>query len=385
MKNHRISLLIETSKAFGRGILTGIGQYARVRDRWTIDVEERGLDDDVPRWLSPKHCDGIIIRSLRPETISKVLDVGVPTVCLGEENPDDVCGVINDNGQCAVLAAEHLLQRGFRSFGYVGLKGYIWSDTRRDHFVREIEQAGHTCSVLESSSVNRTVPWYRHREQMMRWIESLPKPAGVMTCYDATARTLLDVCRDAEVLVPEHVAIIGVDNDEVLCDLCDPPLTSVAPNTDAIGREAARLLDQWLEGDPPPLGNRVVSPVGVVSRQSTDTIAIADADVAAALGCIRRNACTGLDVAELLKAVPMNRRTLERRFQTHVGRSPLEEIRRIRLERVKELLRETDLKLDAITKLAGFSYTAYMVAQFRQAFEKTPGQYRRDLKSSADV
>ncbi len=381
MSARKIALLIETSKAFGRGILAGVSRYARVRARWTMYVEERGLDDGVPAWLSPQHFDGIIVRSLRPETINGVLDFQIPTVCLGEENPPGVFGVINDDAACARLAADHLLQREFRHFGYVGLKGFVWSDARREHFAGHLRRAGYPCDVLESSvATSRAAPWYQRRDQLSRWIRSLPKPVGVMTCYDTTARTLLDVCRDLGILVPEQVAIIGVDNDEVLCELSDPPLTSVAPNTDAIGAAAARLLDQLIDGQPPPHQDVVVPPKGIVTRQSTDTQAIDDPAIATALGCIRRGACDGMDVSDLLDRVPLSRRTLERRFKNLLGHSPLEEIRRVRLGRVKELLRETDLKLEAIAKLAGYSYTAYMVAQFRESEGITPGQFRREKR-----
>lgn len=378
MPARRVALLIETSKAFGRGILVGAGRYARLHDRWTMYVEERGLDDAVPGWLSAKELDGIIVRSLRPETIAQVLKLGVPTVALGEENPPHAIGVINDDRACARLAADHLLQRGFQHFGYLGLEGYVWSDARRSSFVGHVREMGYGCEVLEiSAKTHRDAPWHQRRGRLARWIESLPKPIGIMTCYDATARTLLDVCRDAGVMVPEQIAIIGVDNDEVLCDLCDPPLTSVAPNTEAIGETAAQLLVELMNGQPLPRDNVVVAPRGVVTRASTDTTAIDEPAIATALGFIRRYACEGLDVADLLDRVPLSRRTLERRFRSLLGRSPLDEIRRVRLQRVKELLRQSDLKLDVIAKLAGYNYTAYMVAQFREAEGLTPGQYRR--------
>ncbi len=318
------------------------------------------------------------------KTLDEVLAFGVPTVCLGEENPPGVTAVINDDTICAQIAADHLLERNFRCFGYVGMRGLIWSDARRDRFVEAVERAGMACDVLEASArTSRSAPWYQRRERLTQWIDSLPKPVGIMACYDAAARTILDVCRDLELLVPEQVAIIGVDNDEVLCDLSDPPLSSVAPDTETIGMEAARRLDAMM--DDPSHSQRgeivIVPPCGIVTRRSTDTEAITDPLVAGVVGYIRLHACDGLDVAELLKQFPISRRTLERRFLKLLGRSPLELIRGERMKRVKALLCETDLKLDSIASMTGYGYTAYMVAQFREAEGMTPGQFRKQSRS----
>ena len=189
-------------------------------------------------------------------------------------------------------------------------------------------------------------------------------------------------------LVPEQVAVIGVDNDEVLCDLCDPPLTSIAPDTETIGMQAARLLDQLMgqvrvRKRVPQTSAIVVPPRGIMTRGSTDTQAINDSMIAPVVGYIRKYACDGIDVTDLLTEFPMSRRTLERRFSKALNQSPLELIRNVRINHVKTLLRETDLKLDAISGLAGFSYTAYMVGQFRQLEGMTPGQYRRLSKPSS--
>jgi len=383
---HRVALLIETSKAFGRGLLLGVGRYARLHGQWSTYVDERGLADPVPGWLESGGFDGIIARAAQRETLDHVISFGIPTICLGEENPSDAISVVNDDARCAELAALHLLERQFRNFGFLGHRGLVWSDARRDHFLRTLATAGMDCEVLESSvQTTRGAPWYQRRARLASWIKSLPKPVGILACYDAAARTILDICRDLDLLVPEQVAVIGVDNDEVLCDLCDPPLTSIAPDTETIGMQAARLLDQLM-------GNAVVSkhaaqtsafvvpPRGIMTRGSTDTQAINDSLIAPVVGYIRKHACDGIAVTDLLAEFPMSRRTLERRFSKALNQSPLELIRSMRLNHVKTLLRETDLKLDAISDLAGFSYTAYMVGQFHQIEGMTPGQYRKLAK-----
>jgi len=380
---YRVALLIETSKAFGRGLLLGVGRYARLHGQWSTYVDERGLADPVPAWLESGEFDGIIARAAQRETLDHVTSFGIPTICLGEENPADAISVVNDDARCAELAAQHLMDRQFRNFGFLGHAGLVWSDARRDHYLKCLTTAGMKCEVLESS-VDSTpgAPWYQRRERLASWITSLPKPVGILACYDAAARTILEICRDLNLLVPEQVAVIGVDNDEVLCDLCDPPLTSIAPDTETIGMEAARLLDQLMgQSRAKNIARQataiVVPPRGIMTRGSTDTQAINDSMIAPVVGYIRKHACDGIDVTDLLTEFPMSRRTLERRFSKALNQSPLELIRHVRINHVKTLLRETDLKLDAISELAGFSYTPYMVGQFHQLEGKTPGQYRR--------
>lgn len=386
---YRVALLIETSKAFGRGLLAGVGRYVRLHGHWSTFVDERGLSDAIPEWVESGDFDGLIVRASQRETLEHVLSFGIPTICLGEENPPCTNSVMNDDVACAELAAEHLLERGFSNFGYLGHRGFIWSDVRREHFQQKLAEAGKCCSVLEASSEStRRAPWYQRRHRLASWIEALPKPVGILACYDAAARTILEVCRAESWLIPEQVAVIGVDNDEVLCDLCDPPLTSVAPDTIAIGMKAAELLNQQMEAVAagecqPPWQKIIVGPSSVVTRGSTDTNAIDDPLVASVAGYIRRHASDGIDVSDLLTEFPMSRRTLERRFSRVLKQSPLELIRRVRINHVKALLRETDLKLDVISRMTGFSYTAYMVGCFKEMEGITPGQYRKSVVSSS--
>jgi LacI family transcriptional regulator len=408
---YRVALLIETSKAFGRGLLAGVGRFARLHGQWSTFVDERGLSDPIPDWVESGDFDGIIVRASQRETLEHVIGFGIPTICLGEENPISSISVMNDDEACAELAAQHLLERGFANFGFLGHRGVNWSDVRRDHFQRALAVAGRDCNVLEASvETTCEAPWYQRRERLANWITELPKPVGILACYDSAARTILEVCRDLDLLVPEQVAVMGVDNDEVLCDLCDPPLTSVAPDTEAIGIRAAELLHRLMDpagGTVRPLQQKVnagtetsetsptkkngveaecversiiVGPAGVVTRGSTDTLAIEDPLIAAVAGYIRRHASDGIDVSNLLSEFPMSRRTLERRFNKALNQTPLELIRRVRINHVKALLRETDLKLDSICEMTGFNYTAYMVGCFKEVEGMTPGQYRKQMQ-----
>ncbi|MBB3209327.1 LacI family transcriptional regulator [Rhodopirellula rubra] len=377
MKNSkRVALVIETSKAFGRGLLQSISRYAHLHGRWALSFEERGLDDPLPDGLTSEQYDGIILRTRLQSQMRAVLQTSIPTVCVGEENPPGAFAVGCDETTCSELAAEHLVERNFRHFGFVGMAGYVWSDRRRDAFVRFVRDAGYDCSVIEPNGKDRRIKtWEPIRDQLEDWIVSLPKPIGVMCCYDVMARIVLEVCEGQSISVPEDVAVIGVDNDEVLCEVSQPPLSSVMHDTKQIGFEAAAMLDKLMRGETVS-PSVIVAPTGVKTRRSTETLAIEDRDIAAAVAFIRRHACDGIEVNDVVDRVPLSRRTFERRFREQVGRSPLAEIRHVRMTRVKQFLIETDLKLDVVAAHSGFRNTPYMSAQFRKTFGVTPGQFR---------
>jgi LacI family transcriptional regulator len=176
------------------------------------------------------------------------------------------------------------------------------------------------------------------------------------------------------------VAVVGVDNEKVFCELCDPPLSSVEPNPRQVGYEAAELLDRLMAGDQPPARPKLIAPLRVVVRQSTDVLGVDDPDVSAAMRYIREHACSGASVADVTGHVLLSRSALERQFRRHLGHSPQEEIRLVQLKRVKQLLSETDLSLESIAKLAGYKHPEYMSVVFKRTVGQTPGEYRRQTR-----
>jgi LacI family transcriptional regulator len=271
------------------------------------------------------------------------------------------------------------MSRGFRDLAFCGDSHFNWSVWRKGHFVQIVEHAGRTCHVYESPPTGTSESsWDVEQQRMTRWIESLPRPVGIMACYDIRAQQLLDICRELSIAVPEEIAVIGVDNDRLLCDLCDPPLSSVAPDTHRTGFIAASLLDKQMAGETVECRAVLIPPIGVETRQSTDVMAIDDPHIVSTLRFIRQNACSGIQVRDLLARVPLSRRVLESRFKERIGRTPHEEITRIRMERVKTLLLETDLPLAAIAKRTGFNYIEYLNEAFKKWVGTTPGKYRKE-------
>jgi len=377
-----VALLIETSNAYARGLLAGVMAFVRQHRPWSIYLPELGRGDTPPRWLARWRGDGIIARIETREIARAVRRTGLPVVDVSAaRHLPGVPWVETDDEGIARLAAEHLLARGFRELAFCGDPRFNWSRWRCEHFVRMARAAGARVHTYASrGSPERPAPLSREHRDLAAWLRRLPRPVGVMACYDIKAQQLLDACRELEVAVPEEVAVVGVDNDPLLCNLAAPPLSSVIPNTHRTGYEAAALLDRMMSGERVTTGARLIPPLGVETRQSTDVLAIADREIAAAVRFIREHACDGATIGDLLRAVPLSRRVLESRYKKATGRTPHEDFVRLRIDRVKQLLGETDHSLERIATLAGFDHPEYMSVAFKRETGQTPGGYRRQAR-----
>jgi LacI family transcriptional regulator len=287
--------------------------------------------------------------------------------------------VANDEEGAGRLAAEHLLERRFTNFVYSGYTDQVWSERRCRGFRETLAQAGHTCEVHYYPRTFTTAnTWEKAQQELTAWLRGLPKPLGVMACSDRHAYNVLDACQRARLTVPDDVAVVGVDNEEALCRLSNPPLSSVANSPRAVGYQAAQLLDQLMNGgaDPATVEPILIPPQGVVTRRSTDIMVVEDTVVSEALRFIREHASESIDVCEVVQQVSVSRSMLYRRFQKALGRSPHEHILRVRMDRVKELLVQTSLPLERIAALTGFQHVEYLVAVFKREVGMTPGRYR---------
>jgi LacI family transcriptional regulator len=382
----RVALLIESSRSYGRELLMGIAKYVRIHGPWSIEFEEGDPGEHFPKWFGRWKWDGVIARVSTPAMAEILGRTGVPVVDLSGSLPGaGFPRIRSDEEAVGRMAADHLLERGFKNFAFCGFNGTDWSDFRRANFARRVAQAGYTCQAFENPGPQQSfsISDYeqhgeRHEQDLMAWLQSLPKPCGIMACNDARGRQILNCCREVGLAVPDEVAVIGVDKDEIFCELSDLPLSSVILNTQQIGFEAAVLLARLMAGESDVPSSIRVQPMGVMARQSTDVLAIDDRHIAAALKYIREHACNGIDVESLLKAVPLSRSVLERRFSQILGMSPKAEILRVRLERVCRLLAESDLPLAEVAQKAGFEHPEYMSRLFKKKMGITPGEFRRN-------
>jgi LacI family transcriptional regulator len=381
----RVALLVESSRAYGRGLLHGIAEYVRLHGPWSIYHAERGLADAPPPWLHDWDGDGIIARIEDRRIAKAVCDLGLPTVDLRGVLTDlDVPVMVTDDESVSRMAVDHFLERGFRNLAFCGFASADYSENRSVAFARMVAEAGMECHVFQAREKPPRDTGTRALEQRglvseaeaARWVEELPKPVGLMACNDIRGQQVLNACREVEIAVPEEVAVLGVDNDDVLCDLSYPTLSSVVPDTHRIGFEAAAMLERMMAGEPPPAPVTYIPPLGVVTRRSTDVLAIEDRHLARAVRYLREHACDGITVEDVLANVPMSRSVFERRFARLFGRSPKAEILRARLDRVKQLLAETEIPVKQIALKAGFTHPEYMNVIFKARIGQTPGQYR---------
>jgi LacI family transcriptional regulator len=381
VRRRQVALLIETSNAYARGLLQGIVHYIREHRPWSFYLMEQGRGDDPPPWLANWHGDGIIARIETPRIARAVRKAGLPTVDVSAARlVPELPWVETDDAEIARLAAEHLLERGFRHFAFCGVAHFNWSRWREDLFCRHVTAAGGT--VARYRLTHSDADLAAQTRGLRRWVAELPKPVGVMACYDIRGQQVLDACRDAGLAVPDEVAVVGVDNDALLCELAAPPLSSVMPNTHRTGYEAAALLDRLMSGKTVPPVAHLIPPLGVAARQSTDVLAVEDRDVAHAVRLIREHACEGINVGDVLRAVPLSRRVLEQRFHRLLGRTPREEILNVRLARVKQLLAETDVPLYAIAERTGFEHVEYLSVVFRRETGGTPSAFRQAARGT---
>jgi LacI family transcriptional regulator len=383
----RVALLIETSRSYGRDLLVGIAQYVREHGPWSIEFQEGDPCEEPPEWFKRWKGDGVIARVKTPSMAKAIAKLQVPAVDLYCGLPRlAMASIRSDEALVGRLAAQHLLERGFRQFAFCGFNGTDWSDRRRAGFQQCIAEACFPCQVFENPQLpNRlaTVEYEEHgaiyERQLSRWLQALPKPIGLMACNDVRGRQVLNACRDLELLVPDDIAVIGVDKDEVLCELCDVPLSSVILNTKRIGYEAAALVARIMAGEKPPSETIFVAPMGVATRRSTDVLSVQDPNLAKALLYIRDHACGDINVDEVATFAGLSRTVIQRRFRKVLHETVHEAIIGFRLKRACELLSGTDLPQIDIAERAGFKHCEYMGAVFKAIFGKTPAQYRNQF------
>ena len=385
-KRKSVALLIETSNAYARGLLAGIVEYQKCHDAWSITLPEQERGAMPPSWLKKWQGDGIIAR-IENDTIALVLSkLKIPIVNLSSARRlESIPWVETDDQAIAQIALNHLCERGYQQFAFCGLEAFNWSRLREEHFVNACRQQTLDCHVYRSRS---TIEGSRslapvEKKRLAKWLSQLPKPIGLLAAYEIQAQIVLDLCRSQSITVPEQIAVLGVDNDPLLCNLSTPSLSSVIPNAFGSGQLAAELLGQLMEKRKISSQGTLIAPLGIAQRQSTDVTAVDDPLIAQAMQFIREHACDGINVEDVLRNIPLSRRLLESRFRKATGKTPHQMITQRRLNRVELLLRETDLSQEEIARRCGFEYSEYMNTLFRKQHGVSPGLYRRNLSYAA--
>lgn len=380
----RVGLVFGYGLAYYRQILRGIKAYAESQPSWVFTpIAPEAATVGAIRRLA---LDGLIAHVFTHELARALAHLRKPVVNVSGVLPElPFPGVMPDHAAAGRVAAEHLLDRGLRHFGFVGYPDHAFSTGREAGFRRAVEGAGFCMSVYHADNPLRPEPTglWCWDDRLGHWLSSLPRPVGILASHDIQGVQLSEACRRSGLKVPDDVALVGVDNDDLLCELARPALSSVALPAERIGFEAAKLLQNWITrgGRQPPRRPILLPPLGVAVRPSSDVLAIDDEDVAAAVRFIRSHTHQPIQVRDVLGAVPVSRRSLERRFRSILGRAVGEEIRRAHMERARSLLATSDMPIARVAASAGFSEAKHLSTVFRQETGMTPSQYRRQTRT----
>lgn len=373
-----VALLVETSNAYARGLLAGVRRYVSEQPGWSLYLAEHSRHETDFSWLEGWQGDGVLARIETRETADFIQRLGLPVVDLSAARllPDLPC-VETDDNVIAEWAVDHFAQRGLRNFAFCGDERFGWSIKRGQWFVEHVHRRGAEprSFAMKPSGMRAT-----DRGRIAEWLLELPKPVGVLACYDIAGQEVLEACKIAELAVPDEVAVIGVDNDEVIGNLTSPPLSSIEPDTIRTGFLAAHLLDQLMHGQRLEPGLRLIEPIRLVPRQSSDILSVDDPQVVQALRFIRDRSTENLEVSAVLHHVGLSRRALDHRFVRLIGRTVHAEIIRVRMGHVAELLSSTDWTLQHIAARLDFCQPEYMSVAFKRYTGMSPGQYRRTVK-----
>jgi len=382
MKPYRVALLIEEDREIGRSLLRGIAQYSRTHGSWTFYREvpfyERLSYAERIQRIKDWQADGIIMRE-QGRVDAPLLELGIPAIYSGHRSgpAPGIPNILGDDQQIGSMAADYLIGKGFRYFGFCGFKNVWWSEDRGRFFAEHLRAKGFDVHVYSSPPGRKSPSWAEEPDLMADWIKTLPWPCAIFACTDDRCRQLAEACKRAGAKVPEEVALLGVDNDELVCDFASPPLSSIMLNAEKAGYDAAAVLHRMMQGETVGGITIPIPAPRVVTRQSTDIVAIDDPIVAHALNHIREHFRKGITVVEIARATGVSRRVLEIHFRKSMDRSVYEEVLRLRMNHAGVLLMETNLSVAQIAEALNYDEIKYFSRGFRKVIGTSPLAYRK--------
>ena len=370
----RIGLSVDRVAEHGYRILLGIVRYWQGQG----GCDFRSVDANPEEWpglLKTHRCLGAIVEANSPERMEAARGLSLPVVNVSSRF--DLTGVVNattDDHAIGVMAAEYLLQRGFRRFGYVGMPTRF-SRVRLDGFLGRLAQAGLGCTCVPDAIADDL------EHGLPAWVARLEKPVAFFACNDRRGLRMVQFCSRAGIRIPEELAIVGCDDDPIECEISEVPLSSVDPGFENVGYQAARTLHRLLAGHRPPGGNVLVPPQRVVVRRSSNFLAVDDPGVAKALRYISEHATEPITIDDVAAGVSLSRRNLERRYRAALNRAPGDDLRQARLSLAKQTLMETSLPMPMIAERSGFSDAKVFGMTFRRQTGLTPSQFRAQFRT----
>ncbi len=363
-----IAVVHDPSKSWGRRIISGVLDYAQQHTPWQITIIPVLVDDAVPDFGSWQG-DGIITRITGPATVKAMKKTGLPVVNVGMPRPvDSPFPRVSGNSEAiASMAADFFCGRQYTNFACVGeiRKGLVRSCL--DTYRQLLASRGHACPLQDLEVPSR---------KMKAWLKSLPKPVAVFVWGADAGRRIIEAARAAGLTVPNDVAVLGSDYDDLINEASYPAQSGIQLGPERIGRAAAKVLDEILHGRKPGRRDLLLGPVGIVERTSTDSVAVRDPAMAAAIRYVLAHALEPISIDDVIKAQPMARRSLERKFREMFGCSIIEQIREVRVASARRLLEHSDMPVTQIAEKCGFGSYNYMGRVFREATGLSPSECR---------
>lgn len=386
-RTRRILVSIPTNSYAQRHVLEGVLKYARERhgDNWRLQLDLGGFVCQRLKCFADWKCDGIIAYIDDPSARAHFLSAKLPTVLIEpflsphSKIParKNTVTFVNDDMLEGETAAKYFLARHFKSFAYIGSSEKTpWVRLRERGFVKFLQSQGYSCKVYPELMDDEREDFAREMPRLVKWLKDLPRPTAVFTPHDLRARQILTAADAADIDVPGHIAVLGVDNDELICETATPALSSISTRENLHGYACGRALEELFRGHP---GNRVIrtAHTHVVSRASTDINAIDDPFVARALNWAHHNLSTGASVDAIAKGIGYSKRMLQIRARRSLGQSLSDEIRRLMLTSAAELLSNTDKSVSDIAAVCGFTSVSHLSLRFKKHYQQTPLAYRK--------
>ena len=385
----KILLLTDFSSGYSRNLLKGIVRYSKEVGNWSFQrmpLYYRMLygENGVVEWAKKWQADAIIAQ-LSDVNIELLNDLNIPIIVQNYRDRNKaVSNLTGDYFNTGVMAAKFFLNRGYRNFAFYGFKGAIWSRERADGYSHEIEKQGYKLAVLENDNKDKE-EWSYNHTVLGNWLQSLPKPVALFACDDHFALQISETCNVYNINVPDDIAILGVDNDDLLCNISDPPLSSIVLDVENGGYNAGKLLHQLITKEITEPFNIVVNPLIIERRKSTEKYAVSDKNIRTILNYIEKNYANHLSVEELVKQVPLSRRVLEKKFKEETGESLYQYIQNYRIDLFTRLLITTDYSLFEAALQSGFENYKNVSRVFRKYKSLSPAEYRKRYKCNSSV
>ncbi|MBI1769632.1 MAG: DNA-binding transcriptional regulator [Bacteroidetes bacterium] len=381
---YKVILLTDFSEEYFKGLLRGITKYSKEHGPWvfcrmpTFYRETKGIDG-ILSWAQEWGANGIIGQFYNGSDVNKIVKAGIPVIAQDfierfTEIPNISGGAYDEAGK---MGAEYFLKKGFKNFAFYGFKNIVWSRERAEGFEKTLKTKGYEVHYFEHRKSRSRELWYYKPSSLSKWLKSLPKPIAIMACDDNQGQHITQACRHLEIRIPEEVAVLGVDNDEMICNLSDPPLSSISLDAEKGGYDAAELLHKMMKNKTKDFYDIQVMPMQVITRHSTDIYATNDIHISSTLRYIHQNINTHLHVEQILKQIPISRRSLEKRFQQVTGFPVYKYIYNLRIEKFAQKLLETDKAVFEIALDIGLEDGKNISRTFKKIKGCTPHEFRK--------